>query len=165
VRRAGTPVVLVVAAGACGLAAGYFIAGTAGLVIVATGICVLALVAIRAGMPPAVRPLRRLRRPADPAGIGKFPSYRRLAGAVMWASVSARHFDATTRPVLIRLLASVLADRHGVDLARSPERARVLVGDDLWPLLDPARPKSDDTLAPGVSLADLTAIVDRLEGL
>ena len=41
--------------------------------------------------------------------------------------------------------------------------ARDAMGEDLWPLLDPAPPASDDSQAPGVSPETLAAIVDRLE--
>jgi hypothetical protein len=52
-----------------------------------------------------------------------------------------------------------------VDLTRDPARARDLVGDDIWPLIDPSRPPSFDSKAPGADLRTLTRIVDRLEQL
>ena len=77
--------------------------------------------------------------------------------------MSKRHFDLVTRPLLQRLLAALVADRHGVDLGKDTAVARDAMGEDLWPLLDPARPPSDDSQAPGVGLETLAAIVDRLE--
>jgi hypothetical protein len=67
--------------------------------------------------------------------------------------------------LLSRLFESVLAERHQVDLTADPERARSLVGDDVWPLIDPSRPPSFDSSAPGTDLRTLTRIVDRLERL
>lgn len=72
------------------------------------------------------------------------------------------HFTATLRPQLQRLFAARLAERHGVDLHRSPERARALVGADLWPWIDPEhrpaqRPDNPEQV--------LRALLDRLEAL
>ena len=48
------------------------------------------------------------------------------------------HFATTLRPQLQRLFAARLAERHGVALRRDPQRARALVGPELWPWIDPA---------------------------
>ena len=94
-----------------------------------------------------------------------FPAYRKIAADVGWASFSRRHYDYVVRPLLIRVLAAVLAERHRIDLTTQPERARQLVGEDLWPLVDPGARRSEDSHAPGVSLAAITRVVDRLEEL
>ena len=65
--------------------------------------------------------------------------------------MSGRLFDRTARPLLYRLLAAVLADRRRLDVSRDVQAAREALGDDLWQLLDPARPASDDSQQPGVS--------------
>ncbi|WUH95386.1 hypothetical protein OG900_37970 [Streptomyces sp. NBC_00433] len=72
------------------------------------------------------------------------------------------HFTATLRPQLQRLFAARLAERHGVDMHRSPKRAEALVGADLWPWIDPAhrpahRPDDPEQV--------LRALLDRLEAL
>ena len=59
----------------------------------------------------------------------------------------------------------MLEDRHRLDLDGAPGQARRLMGADLWPLVDPARPASDDSNAPGVDLPTLARIVTRLEEL
>lgn len=135
------------------------------MIILAAGLAVLGLLAARAGLPAALpsRPASRL--PDEPDELREFPSYQRVRGAVSWSRVSARHFDSVTRPLLARLLTTALAERHGLDADRDPGRARELVGEDVWPLLDPARPGSADTFAPGPDLADLRAVVERLEEL
>ena len=96
-------------------------------------------------------------------GNAAFPRYRHIDLALSEARVSKRHFDLVTRPLLQRLLAALVADRHGVDLGKDTAAARGAIGEHLWPLLDPARPASDDSQAPGVGLETLAAIVDRLE--
>lgn len=79
--------------------------------------------------------------------------------------MSRRLFDHAARPLLQRLLAALLADRRRVDMANDGRAARAALGDDLWPLLDPARPASNDSWEPGVSEQTLARIVDRLEDL
>src|SRR5262252_1373516 len=54
---------------------------------------------------------------------------------------------------------------RGAPRAAAWARARDLVGDDIWPLVDPSRPPSFDSKAPGADLRALTRIVDRLEQL
>jgi hypothetical protein len=71
------------------------------------------------------------------------------------------HFRATMRPQLQRLFAARLAERHGVTLYRSPQRARDLVGPDLWPWIDPAARPPQPVLPEPV----LRALLDRLEAL
>ncbi|WP_329181862.1 hypothetical protein [Streptomyces sp. NBC_01477] len=72
------------------------------------------------------------------------------------------HFTATLRPQLQRLFAARLAERHGIELYRSPERAKALIGADLWPWIDPEhrpahRPDHPEQV--------LRALLDRLEAL
>jgi hypothetical protein len=76
-----------------------------------------------------------------------------------------REFDRTLRPRLERVMASRLRDAHGVRVEQRPERARDLVGEPAWRLLDPARPKEAARSMPGPTQAELTALVDRLEAL
>ena len=79
--------------------------------------------------------------------------------------MSPRHYDLVTRPLMTRLAAARLADRHRVDLWSNPEHARAVLGDDVWPWVDPAREPSRDSQPPGVGAETLTRIVDRLETL
>lgn len=67
----------------------------------------------------------------------------------------------TVRPQLERLFAARLAERHGVDPHRSPQRARALVGPELWPWIDPSAPAPASPLTEPV----LRALLDRLEAL
>jgi hypothetical protein len=154
------------AGAAAGLAACYLTGGARGLVIAATGLAVLALLVMRAAIAPAAGP-RPARRKGKPPSVREadFPAYRKIASDVAWAGSSRRHYDHALRPLLRRLLGSLLAERHRLDLARHPNQARLLVGEDLWPLVDPSRPPSEDGDAPGVDLATLSRMVDRLEGL
>lgn len=161
-----TPLAALLAAGAlCCLAAAFLVAGREGLVVAGAALTALALVVLRALVPaaPPAPPRPGRRPPSDPGR--DFPGYRRIRSALSWTNVSARHFDLTTRPLLQRLLAARIADRYGADAKRYPDRTRHLLGADLWPLLDPARPASSDGDAPGVDIDTLARVVDRLEAL
>jgi hypothetical protein len=164
------------------LAAALAVGGPFGLAVAAEALAVLALAAVLAWTPGGVRqrhgpwagPARawitqdriwpRRRRPAA-VRAADFPAYAKISSDLSWATVSAWHYDHGICPLLRRLAASALAERHRVDLARDPARARDLVGADIWPLIDPARPPSFDSKAPGADLRTLTRIVDRLEQL
>ncbi|WUI02694.1 hypothetical protein OHR68_13090 [Spirillospora sp. NBC_00431] len=157
-----------VAAAGCGFGAVHIVAGTPAVLALAAGLAVLGLLAARARIPAPLSPSRPAgHRTLDdePDELREYPSYRRVREAVSWAPVSARHYDTVTRPLLVRLLSAALAERHGVDLHREPARARELVGEDVWPLVDPGRPGSGDSFAPGPDLAALRIVVNRLEEL
>jgi hypothetical protein len=165
------------------LAAGFAVSGQLGLVITADCLAALALLAALARTPGGVRERDVLRpvaawargawqriwpRRAAPAAAvqpSDFPAYAKISSDLGWASVSQWHYDHGLRPLLSRLFESVLEERHRVDLTTDPERARSVVGDDVWPLIDPSRPPSFDSRAPGTDVRTLTRIVDRLEQL
>ncbi|MBY8878669.1 hypothetical protein [Actinacidiphila acidipaludis] len=71
------------------------------------------------------------------------------------------HLRTVMRPQLQRLFAARLAERHGVELFRTPQRARVLVGAELWPWIDPEAGAPQPALPEPV----LRALLDRLETL
>jgi hypothetical protein len=179
VGRAAAVVAAVVAALAAALAVG----GPFALVIAAECLAALALVIVLArtpgggarerGAPRAAAAWARIARRAwprrrPPAAVVRpadFPSYAKISSDLGWAPMSQWHYDHGIRRLFGRLAESALAERHRVDLTRDPERARHLVGDDIWPLIDPSRPPSFDSKAPGPDLPTLTRIVDRLEQL
>lgn len=149
----------------CCLTAAWLIANRDGLIVAGAGLTALGLVVLRAAVrgEPAVAPRPGRRPHEDPARA--FPGYRRIRSALGWAGVSARHYDLSTRPLLQRLLTARLADRYGPSPVRSIERARHLLGEELWPLVDPGRPASSDGDAPGADTVTVARIVDRLESL
>ncbi len=102
------------------------------------GLCVLA-----AAMSRVVRstrePLPPLRlpseRPGGPPPDRPFERVDRIEDRLAWGGRAAHHFDGGVRPVLRSIAADRLRRRHGVDLARQPDRARDLLGDELWRLV------------------------------
>lgn len=139
-------------------------AGPAGLLVSLSSAAAVTVLVLLLRV-PAVPPARRRPRPGPPVDNAPFRGYREVAEQLSWAAVSPRHYDLVTRPLLTRLAAARLADRHRVDLHEDPVAARSLLGDDVWPWVDPARPVSRDSQPPGVARATLARIVDRLERL
>ena len=145
------------------LVAGYAIFGQVGMFLMVALASVGGLLQARVRIPaPPPRPSPpRQRQQANAA----FVAYRRIETALDQGQTSRRLFDHMARPLLQRLLAALLADRRGVDMAKDVRPGREAVGNELWPLLDPARPASDDSWTPGPSTQALAQIVDRLEDL
>jgi len=158
------------------------ITGPFGLVVAAECLAGLGLIIALTTVPrggrelPARRPASRWgslrwpwfwRRqvPAPPVQTADFPSYAKISSDLGWAPVSQWHYDHGVRPLLARLVTMALAEHHRVDVAADPARARQLVGEEIWPLVDPFRPPSLDSKAPGADLRTLARIVDRLERL
>jgi hypothetical protein len=156
--------------------------GPFGLVVAADGLAALGLVIALAVTPgsSAERPVERqggarawlartglLRRagPRPAVQASDFPAYAKISSDLGWAHVSRWHYDHGVRPLLARLAQSALAEHHRVDTAADPARAQRLVGDDIWPFVDPSRPPSFDSKTPGVGPRTLSRIVDRLEQL
>ena len=83
-------------------------------------------------------------------------------------------YERGLRRELTRLAAARMAERHGVNLYRNPQAAARLIGTDLWPLVDPAAPKTTDagsgtgagrpgTRPPEVPIRAVAELIDRLE--
>jgi hypothetical protein len=68
-------------------------------------------------------------------------------------------------PVLREAAAARLATGHNVDLARRPDAARRLLGEEAWELLRPDRPEPGDRQGSGIPVRQLRALIDRLETL
>jgi hypothetical protein len=82
-------------------------------------------------------------------------------------------YDAGLRGTLEHLLASRLAERHGISLYEDPAAARRLLcpggrDGDLWNWIDPAGQPAESGPprdAPGIPPRTLTRLIDRLEHL
>lgn len=153
-------VIAAVGLAAAGTAA-YAVAGARGLALGGTVLVLAALLAARLAIVPAApQPPGRRSGTAPGVSADDFPAFRQIVADLGWASASRRHYDHVTRPVFTRLIGAALADRG---LTRQTAEARA--GADLWPLMDPSAPLSNDSEAPGVDAATLGRIVDRLERL
>jgi hypothetical protein len=91
------------------------------------------------------------------AGAGVMDSgFRRRSRLVGTREPTLRYWDAALSdaartpegyalhlyPLLLRLYEVRLAERHGVSLRMQPEQAAAIIGPQLWPWLDPIRPRT-----------------------
>lgn len=155
------------ALGAATVAAGVgaVFSGAAGAVRVeqvAAAVIVVIVGALAARRTPAPQPRSG---PDYEAGRRQWSSLYQLESAVLIGTQSRHHYDLGLRPRLQRVLHALAASRCGVDLSASPGAGRDLVGEQLWPLVDPARPASRDSRPDGVDLAALERLLGRLERL
>jgi len=100
-------------------------------------------------------------KPEEPQPIAELDRIDRLV--VLGA---ANEFDLhyRLRPLLRQIAAERLYGRRGVDLDRDPERAKPLLGDELWEVVRPDR-KVGRRAGPGLPAAELAGHVARLEQL
>ena len=69
------------------------------------------------------------------------------------------------RPFVTELSAELLQARRGIDLRREPERARAVLGEDVWELVRPDRAAPEDRHAAGIDEPTLERMVTALERL
>lgn len=155
---------LPVIAGAFGVIAATVLAGRPGLLISLSLVAAVPLLVAFAELFRAPRWVPPAERRATDDG---WQTFHDIAAELGWARVSRRHFDRTPRQMLQRVAAAALDDRAGLDFysSRDRERAIALIGPDLWPLLDPQRPASTDSDAPGVDPHTIDRLLTRLESL
>jgi hypothetical protein len=150
--------------GTVALGAEVLLALADGAAAAATGLALITAVALALGRYAAGgaaqdgghrRPVRLLgsRTPA----LG---GWQRIVADTL-ADDSGAHLRTVLRPQLQRLFAARLAERHGVAMYRNPQRARALVGAELWPWIDPEATAPQPTLPEPV----LRSLLDRLEAL
>ncbi|MFD7079976.1 hypothetical protein [Streptomyces sp. NPDC059918] len=150
--------------GTAAVAAEVLLALADGAAAAATGLALITAVALALGRYAAGRGAQdsgyrkpvRLLESRTPALDGW-----RLIVTKTLADDGEAHLDTVMRPQLQRLFAARLAERHGVAMYRNPQRARALVGADLWPWIDPEATVPQPTLPELV----LRSLLDRLEAL
>ncbi len=67
------------------------------------------------------------------------------------------------RPMLREIAAARLAARHGYDI--DGPRARAVLGEETWEIVRADRPPPEERFGPGIPLAELRLVLDRLERL
>jgi len=87
----------------------------------------------------------------------RFRRLARHADRLTYAVVEPRHFHSGVRPVLAELAADGLRRHHGFDLELDRDRAREVLGDDLWQALtsDRATPPTPGDLDRWLSALEL----------
>lgn len=132
------------------------LAGTVGLAVTALLAGAVALGTVRARLGTDVRPASPQQTRSWP--LEPFHAYREIQFALGLGRATRM-----VRPVLARVAAAVLAQRHGLDVDRDPDAARRLLGEHAWVLTD--RDSSGNGEADTRPLADIARFVDRLEEL
>lgn len=129
--------------------------------LAALGLLGMALAAWLARVPSArrwrQRPPRRP-RPGLPADLGA------ITELIVSGRSSAAEVHRRLRP-LLREIAAVRLARRGIGLDRDPIQARELLGEELWELVRADRAAPPARAAPGLTLAELAALTDRLEAV
>jgi hypothetical protein len=121
------------------------------------GAVLIQLVRETAAEPQAVEfPLQRI--VADRSEY--FARLRQLEHRLEATSWDGSKYDRNVRPVLARLAAERLRQKYGIDVQRQPQRAREVLGDQLWSLMVDIQ-----TASPPQSQARLSALVAAIEAL
>jgi len=88
----------------------------------------------------------------------------RVERDLLLGTENAAHFQARLLP-LLRGAAEARLSQHGVDLARRPDAARQLLGEELWAFVRPDRGEPGDLYAAGPSVRIVRRLVERIEAL
>jgi len=104
----------------------------------------------------------RSSRPEEPTDAGT-DALVALERSLRFGASAAGDFHTQVRPRLMTL-ANACLGRHGVALS-DRERATELLGTDAFDLVDPTREPPADRFEPGVPVARVRRLVDRLETL
>lgn len=139
----------------------------AGYVLALTAVALLHLTRSAHGLDPWLQPSSELERAlsARPESRARPAELIRVQQRLTLGSANAEHLHTRLLPLLRDAAAARLASRHDVDLARRPDRARALLGDDAWELLRPDRPPPADPFGPGVPLRRIAAVLDAIESV
>ena len=149
-RRALPEIAIAAAAVAATAAAGYAVAGPGGFAAVTAAAGVISLLVLRSLVgPPSLGFAPEDVSGPDPAVpapvLSSFSRQWRRRSRLTDAQASMTAYEAGLRGQLEHLLASRLAERHGISLYDDPDAARrVFAGGSpgygsLWPWIDPAR--------------------------
>jgi len=108
-------------------------------------------------------PAVRLRRPAA-ADKGRPPGLEEVERAIDFGSWNQSDLQHRLRPILLEVAEHRLGSRRGIDYERQPERARAVLGEDLWGLLNADGPGKSGR-GPGVPVGVLRSAIEALEAI
>ena len=104
---------------------------------------------------------REPEKPEEPQPIAELDRIDRL---VVLGGANEFDLHYRLRPLLRQIAAERLYDRYGIDLDTDPERARPMLGEELWEIVRPDRQVGRRSW-PGLPPAELAGHVARLEQL
>jgi hypothetical protein len=93
----------------------------------------------------------------------RLPELVRIEREVMLATGSGFDRQMRVGPLMRDIARHQLWTRRGVELEEEPERARELLGEEIWSLLRAGRPEPNSRYAPGADLAELRQMLARIE--
>jgi hypothetical protein len=138
--------------------------------MIGAAIVLLAVAAVAAGL-HALRASLPRRPSAFDAAVAAAPdtgarpaSLEAVERLVAGATAHAGDLHFRLRPVLREIATGALRGR-GVDLDRGPEAARALLGEEVWEIVRPDRPRPEEPFAPGLAPDALARVLDVLEEL
>jgi hypothetical protein len=119
---------------------------------------VVAFAAVR-GLAADTRPSARRGRVA--LAVGGLEQLRNVSRQLEAAQTSAYGAERRLRP-LFRTIASARLARRGVDLDRQADEARLILGTELWEVVNS---DGESSLGGGISAERLRALIERLEAV
>ena len=102
---------------------------------------------------------------SEPVGEGLPEALQKLDALLNGVVAGARDMHVGLRPVLRDIALDRLHTQRGIDLDRSPEAARALLGDQLYDIVRPDRRPTQDRGSAGVSPKVIDSMVTALENL
>lgn len=130
--------------------------------VVAAAVVVLALRALDRTFPrETALDMALARRSAAQAP----PSLARVENEVLLGMASAVDLHYRLVPRLRTIASGLLASRRNVSLAADSERAREILGDEVWNLVRSDRAAPEDRLAVGIAASELERITHALEAI
>ena len=93
----------------------------------------------------------------------RLPELVRIEREVVLATGSGFDRQMRVGPLMREIARHRLWTRRGVDLDEQPERARELLGGEVWSLLRAGRPEPNSRYARGADVAELRQILERIE--
>jgi hypothetical protein len=103
----------------------------------------------------------RVRKPPAPQAV----ELLRMERELVLGEADADHAHRRLVPLLRAAAGAPVGARHGFELERRPETARMLLGEDAWELLRPDRPEPEDRHDSGVPREQIAAVIERVESL
>jgi hypothetical protein len=154
--------VALVAAPAVVVLGGGFLIGYPAQVAAATTIAFAAVVSLISTRDLAARAELRPPRARRVADSPPLEQLRQVDRALTAAQASEIGVDRDLRP-LFRPIAAMRLARRGVDLDRHPEKARAILGEQLWELVRADRARGSNLVAGGISSVGLQSLIEGLE--
>jgi hypothetical protein len=93
----------------------------------------------------------------------RVPELVRIEREIVLATGSGFDRQLRVGPMMRDIARHRLWTRRGVDLDEQPERAKELLGAEVWSLLRAGRPEPNTRYAPGADVAELRQILERIE--